>query len=53
MKKHCISRFSAGEEPTSLLRLHQMNPRAELNSVAVQWLIATEITGSAHRVGRT
>ncbi|MBT0394731.1 hypothetical protein ISO64_01660 [Morganella morganii subsp. morganii] len=51
MKKHCISRFSAGEEPTSLLRLHQMNPRAELNSVAVQWLIATEITGSAHRVG--
>ncbi|HGU9770571.1 MAG: hypothetical protein KHY92_15305 [Morganella morganii] len=40
--KQRLRRIKAGEEPASLLRLHQMNPRAELNLAAVQWLIATE-----------
>lgn len=41
--KQRLRRIKAGEEPASLLRLHQMNPRAELNLAAVQWLIATEM----------
>ncbi len=41
--KQRLRRIKTGEEPISLLRLHQMNPRAELNLAAVQWLIATEM----------
>lgn len=41
--KQRLRRIKSGEEPASLLRLHQMNPRAELNLAAVQWLIATEM----------
>lgn len=41
--KQRLRRIKAGEEPVSLQRLHQMNPCAELNLAAVQWLIATEM----------